>query len=158
MGNTNRLEDIELKSAKSDTSFMNFLLNLNSNENEANHHGLSVSNKQMALVNKLFQQLSSESFEVELDSTNGLGLKLGMTRAGFVIITGFKNLANGAEGPAALCDKLKIQDVLLAIDGQYVKDLSFTQVSSAIKACCNNYIRLTFGRIKKKLIIQNQND
>ena len=88
----------------------------------------------------------SNRFKVVLDTKEGLGLKLGLTRIGLVVVTGFHVLPNGSKGPAELCDSLNVRDVLLAVDEVSVKYMSFEEISSMIKSATSR-ITLDFGRL-----------
>jgi len=92
------------------------------------------------------------AFSVSLDASKGLGLKLGYTESGRVIVTGFENVAfvdgkNGevAVGPAESCGLIRINDILVSVNDESIGKLSFGSVASLIKQS-DNIISLRFLR------------
>ena len=74
---------------------------------------------------------SALQFEVSLslDSEGDFGVKLGWTSSGFVIVTGFK-----PNGHAERSNKVRVKDVLLAVNQEQVYGLTFAQVGLLVKS------------------------
>jgi len=92
-----------------------------------------------------FTELPNNCFEVTVDKSNGLGVSLGWTKQQTVVVTAFRLLPNRDWGPLEACELVGLKDQLLAINGQSVGGLSFSQVADLIRSSPNR-ISLRFGR------------
>ena len=85
---------------------------------------------------------ADDRYDVVLDTSKGLGLKLGWTKSKQIIVTGFKPLADGSVGPAEASGRIAARDVLVAVEGEDVVGQTFGAVGAKIKACAE---RVTLG-------------
>ncbi len=89
--------------------------------------------------------LMGNKFSVTVNKEFGLGLTLGWTREGEVVVNNFKDLNNGDWGPLEACGLVGLRDQVVAINGQNVEGHSFADVAEIIRAS-PNIITFVFRR------------
>jgi hypothetical protein len=103
----------------------------------------------------LYQQLPEKCFEITVDSTHGLGVRLGWTKLSEIVVQSFLTVAGVGAGPLEASELVNLGDQLLAVNDKDLVAKSFAEVSELIRQS-PRWIKLRFGRWKWKNHQRNQ--
>ena len=98
-----------------------------------------------------YRELPENQFEMTIDRTDGLGIKLGITEAkghasgGHIVISEFTDIPSGGWGPLEGSGVVGISDELLEINGVSVVDMPLRAVDKLIRESPEQ-MKLKFGR------------
>src|SRR5690606_21954413 len=79
------------------------------------------------------EQNSRDFFEVTLHAPHGLGMNLGVTMNGIVLVQALNRLGNYQLSPAKTCGAIRVEDELIGINGESLEGKDFEQVGDALR-------------------------
>ena len=107
-------------------------------------HGISQNNFMTQHSNR--PKVQSFEYEVALSTSNtGLHMSIGNVD-GRCICMGFRPLPSGEAGPAEACGKIRIGDILIAINGTYIHASGFKEIAGFLTKCRHPFLYLRFLR------------
>ncbi|KAH9249623.1 hypothetical protein BASA81_012592 [Batrachochytrium salamandrivorans] len=92
-----------------------------------------------------FEELPDFCFQITVDKSRGLGVRLGWTKNSEIVVQSFLTLVGVGAGPLEESERVNLGDQVLAVNGTSVGGKSFAEVSDMIRQSPDR-IKLKFGR------------